>query len=94
MASHVPAIYVPELPVLTEIIGSGRMNLFRDNDLRAAMVATQQSSENLLQLIDAGLQASFNLGALYPDLIQTVSYYDEKEQNVRKASNTTRKPGG
>jgi hypothetical protein len=82
-SSHILEIFVPDLPVITEIMSSGRMHLFRDAEMRAAIAASQQAKERLQQLIDDNSSESFNMRARFPDLIRVVSFYDEETNDVR-----------
>lgn len=83
ISSHILAAYVAPLPALSELTTSGRMQLLRNEDLRAAIVATQLARERVTELMTASNLEAFNFRSRYPELIRVESYFDEEEQSVR-----------
>jgi hypothetical protein len=76
-ASHYFNIIPSAFPALNELIGSGRVGIIQDADLRTALVTYEQAREALEFYIMLQATNSHDLVARHPDLIQLESYFDE-----------------
>ncbi len=78
-------INISSLPSLNELIGTGRMEIIRDAELRVALVGLQQTRAGLATMIavQSGQSAFAHLPSSYPDLIQLESYFDADVGEIR-----------
>ena len=73
------------LPSLEELIGAGRLGIIQDSELRSALVGLQQTRAALSTMIatQSGSSSFTHLPSRYPDLIQSTSYYDVDDEEIR-----------
>lgn len=71
-------INVSGITSLEELIGTGRMDIIRDSDLRTALVELQQTRTALAFMIKLQTSSSgfTNLPIAHPDLIKVTSYFN------------------
>lgn len=72
----------PELPSVVELMGSGRMRILRDPELRAGLVRLRQAREALVLMIGLQTQGAIDLPSEYPDLIQAEAAFDAQSKEV------------
>jgi hypothetical protein len=77
------------LPSVDELIGTGRMGIIRDGQLRTALVALRQTRAALDAMISVqSTSSNFQfLPSAFPDLIQLTGYFDNKLREVRSRTN-------
>ncbi len=80
-------INAPSLSSLDELIGTGRMEIIQDAELRTALVGLQQTRAALTATIaiQSGSSNFSNLPSSYPDLIQLASYFDAEVGEIRSS---------
>lgn len=73
------------LSSLEELVGTGRMDIIRDFELRSALVELQQTRAALAFMINlqTGSPSFRYLPTSHPSLIQVVSYFDTEIEEVR-----------
>ena len=76
-------VSLSELPSLAELIGSGRVSILRDKELRAALVALQQMRENLSHYIGIQNTRTSLIPTKYPGMVTLESYFDEELGEVQ-----------
>jgi hypothetical protein len=70
-------IAVTGLSAVDELTASGRMDILRDAELRAALGALKQAQEATNTYIRIQNGVAYDLANHYPDLISVQAYYDE-----------------
>ena len=72
------------LPSLEELAGTGRMGIIQDAEIRSALVKLQQTRAALAFMINLQTMSSAftHLPSIYPDLIQSASYFDAEINEV------------
>lgn len=76
-------INVTDLSSLTELAGTGRMDIIQDAELRSALVKFEQVKDALKRIINLQTVASLNLSSAYPDMIQLAAYFDPELGEAR-----------
>ncbi len=76
-------IAVADLPSLSELIATGRLNILRNDDIRNALLSFEQSKNSLNQLMLLQTLKSPDLVVNHPHLIQRESYFEPAENEVR-----------
>ena len=76
-------INVTDLSSLTELAGTGRMDIIQDAELRSALVKFEQVKDALKRIINLQTVASLNLSSAYPDIIQLAAYFDPELGEAR-----------
>lgn len=80
-------INIPSLSSFDELVGTGRMEIIQDVELRTALVGLQQTRAALATIIanESGSSGFSHLPSSYPELIQLTSYFDTEvgEMKVR-----------
>jgi hypothetical protein len=78
-------INASSLSSLEELVGTGRMGIIRDAEIRTALVELQQTRAGLAFMINLQTTSSAftHLPSTYPDLIQSTSYFDTGITEVR-----------
>lgn len=78
-------INVSSLSSLEELVSTGRMGIIQDVEIRTALVELQQTRAALTFMINLQTTSSSfsHLPSTYPDLIQSVSYFDTEINEVR-----------
>ena len=71
-------INISDLPALAELTGAGRLGIIQDIELRLAIINLQQRIEALREYIPLLTYMRVDLPVIYPDLIRTSAYHDEK----------------
>ncbi len=81
-------INASSLSSLNELMGTGRMEIIQDAELRTALVGLQQTRAGLATMIavQSGSSAFTYLPTSYPDLIQVASYFDTDIGEIRVRS--------
>lgn len=76
------------LPSVDELVGTGRMSIIRDTDLRTALVALRQSRAALDMTISEKTASSnfISLPAVFPDLFRLEAFFDHASDEVRTRS--------
>ncbi len=81
-SSHYYNFAAPELPTVTELVSAGRIKILRDEPLRTALVALQQTRDSLMHMISIQALGAVDLPSRYPALIQAEPYFDEASGEV------------
>jgi len=81
-SSHYFNIPVSDLPSVAELIGTGRMAIIQDAELRTALVGLQQVKEALEFIIGIQIVGTIDLPSTYPELIQLESVFDSDKGEV------------
>jgi hypothetical protein len=68
---------VLELPSLTELANSGRVEIIRDRELRTALVEYQQRVEALKYFTQTQTAVITNIATFRPELVKLETYFDE-----------------
>lgn len=78
-------INAPSLSSLDELIGTGRMEIIQDAELRTALVGLQQTRAALAAMIavQSGSSNFTSLPSSYPELIEVTAYYDSELGEIR-----------
>lgn len=76
-------INVTDLSSLTQLAGTGRMDIIQDAELRSALVKFEQVKDALKRIINLQTVASLNLSSAYPDIIQLAAYFDPELGEAR-----------
>ena len=76
-------ITVTNFPSLEEMIGSGRMYMLRDAELRSSLISYQQVVSGLQALVQANTVNHIRLTEKYPDLINLSPYEEPDTGEVR-----------
>jgi len=78
-------INAPGLPSLEELIGTGRLEIIQDLELRRALIGLQQTRATLQANIEIQTTASsFNhLPSVFPELIRLTTHYDGPDREIR-----------
>ena len=79
---HYFNIVVSGLSGAEELTASGRMDILRDKDLRAALGALKQAQEATNTYIHIQNLVAINLPHAYPHLISVRAYFDDNQQEV------------
>ncbi len=77
-------ISAPGLPSLDELVGTGRLGIIQDADLRSALVGLQQTRAALSVMIavQSGSSSFTHLPSIYPELMQATSYFSSEENEI------------
>jgi hypothetical protein len=77
-------INVPSLAAYDELVGTGRLNIISDGELRLALVALEQARSALAALIalQTSQPAVVHLPGRYPELITVTSYFDAELNEI------------
>ncbi len=80
-------INASSLSSMNELMGTGRMEIIQDAELRTELVRLQQTRAGLVTMIavQSGSSAFTHLPSSYPDLIQLESYFDADIGEIRGA---------
>jgi hypothetical protein len=78
-------IAVPSLPAFDELIGTGRLGIIRDAELRGALIKLEQTRTALVVMVATqSSQPTFtHLPSDFPGLLQMESYYDDASKEIR-----------
>lgn len=81
-------IIAPDLPSVEELIGTGRLGIIRDAQLRSALIGLRQTRAALSSMvaIQSGSSTFTHLPSNYPDLMQLTAYYDPERGEIRNRS--------
>lgn len=80
-------INASSLSSMNELMGTGRMEIIQDAELRTELVRLQQTRAGLVTMIavQSGSATFTHLSSSYPDLIQLESYFDADIGEIRSA---------
>jgi hypothetical protein len=85
--SHIFGLALTELSALTELQDSGRLSIIQDEEIRAALIALQQSQRLLVLTIDKGDADAVSLPYEFPRLLAVDLYQvDGTEERTRLKS--------
>ncbi len=78
-------ISAPGLPSLDELVGTGRLGIIQDVELRLALVGLQQTRAALSVMIavQSGSSSFTHLPSAYPELLQMASYFSTEENEIK-----------
>lgn len=81
-------IIAPGLPSVEELIGTGRLGIIRDVELRSALISLQQTRSALSTtiMIQSGSSTFTHLPSTYPDLIRLAAYFDTEIGEIRSGA--------
>jgi hypothetical protein len=78
-------ISAPGLPSLVELVGTGRLGIIQDTELRSSLIGLQQTRAALSTMIavQSGSSSFTHLPSTYPELMRMTSYYDIEVDEIR-----------